>query len=214
MKQERDKKENTESHFSPIPQNPNTMLFKGETVLDLGAVTGIDCYVAAKQVGVDGKVIGIARSREMLQTVMLNIRKAKNISIEFRQGGIEHLPVTSETIDAVISHGLINLVSDKQQAFREIYRVLKPGGRAILTDVVLTKELSEEVRNSPDFMHSSLVGAIMRNDYLALINDAGFKDVTILEEVIFPLGYSEENEQKGVLVATLKIFAVKESLGK
>jgi len=169
--------------------NPTALasLKAGETVLDLGSGAGFDAFLAAQKVGPTGKVIGVDMTPEMIEKARQNAVKGKFANIEFRLGEIESLPVDDNSVDVIISNCVINLVPDKNVAFREAYRVLKPGGRLMVSDVVLTKPLPKAVRESVEAYIGCLSGALLKEDYLKAIRDAGFKDVKIMEEAAFPL---------------------------
>jgi len=169
--------------------NPVAMasLKEGETVLDLGSGAGFDCFLASPGVGKTGKVIGVDMTPEMLEKAKENARKGGYSNVEFRLGEIEHLPVADSSIDAIISNCVINLVPDKSAAFREAFRVLKPGGRLMVSDIVLEKELPEAVQNSIGAYIGCVAGASMKEDYLAAISAAGFGEVEITGEKSFPV---------------------------
>jgi SAM-dependent methyltransferase len=154
-------------------------LREGETVVDLGSGGGIDCLLAAKQVGPSGRVIGVDMTPEMLARARRNAAAGGYDNVEFRLGEIEHLPVADDSVDVVISNCVVNLVPDKGQVFADVFRVLKPGGRISVSDIVLLGEVPLAIRDSVDAYVSCLAGAILRDDYLALIKEAGFVDVTV-----------------------------------
>ncbi len=164
--------------------NPTALasLKEGEVVLDLGAGGGIDCFLAAIAVGKTGKAIGVDMTPEMLHRARDNARKGGYDNVEFRLGEIENLPVADNSIDAVISNCVINLSPDKARVFKEAYRVLKPGGRVMVSDMVLTRELPEDIKNSLAAYAGCVAGASLKEDYLATIAEAGFEDVEVLSE--------------------------------
>jgi SAM-dependent methyltransferase len=162
-------------------------LKEGETVLDLGSGAGFDCFLAAKLVGKKGKVIGVDMTPEMLKLARENASKGGYKNVEFREGVIEALPVDNDSVDAVISNCVINLSTDKEQVFKEMYRVLKKGGRFMVSDMTLDGELPEELRNSVAAYVGCIAGAITKEEYLSAIKKAGFKDVKIVKEEPFPL---------------------------
>lgn len=162
-------------------------LKKGETVLDLGSGGGFDCFLAAKRVGESGRVIGIDMTGEMVARARENARNGGYRNVDFRLGEIEHLPVADESVDAVISNCVINLVPDKSEAFRETFRVLKSGGRLMISDIVLLGELPPVIRESIAAYVGCLSGAMPREDYLATVKEAGFRDVSIVSEKLFPV---------------------------
>lgn len=157
----------------------------GETVLDLGSGAGIDCFLAAKRVGPTGRVIGVDMTHEMLERARRNAAESGLSNVEFRLGEIEHLPVADGEVDVIISNCVVNLVPDKSAVFRDAFRVLKPGGRLSISDMVLLGEIPVAVRDSIDAYTACLSGAILRDDYLQLIRDAGFVDVEITSESAF-----------------------------
>ncbi|MEE4311298.1 MAG: arsenite methyltransferase [candidate division KSB1 bacterium] len=159
----------------------------GETVIDLGSGAGFDCFLAAQKVGDSGKVIGVDMTAEMLETARENARKGDYSNVEFRLGEIEHLPVADDVADILISNCVINLSPDKAQVFREAFRVLKPGGRMMISDIVLLTELPAPLQQSVDAYAGCLAGALLRDDYLGEIKDAGFQDVEVVDDKIFPI---------------------------
>jgi ubiquinone/menaquinone biosynthesis C-methylase UbiE len=157
-------------------------LKQGETVLDLGSGAGFDCFLAARRVGRNGRVIGVDMTPEMLDKARENARKGKYQNVEFRLGEIENLPVADGTIDVVISNCVINLSPDKKRVFEEAFRALKPGGRLMVSDIVLLKQLPEAIRKNVEAYIGCLSGAEMKEEYLRLIKEAGFKEVKIVQE--------------------------------
>ncbi len=157
-------------------------LREGEVVLDLGSGAGFDAFLASPKVGKTGKVIGIDMTDEMLEKARGNAKKGGFANVEFRKGDIENLPVDDNSIDVVISNCVINLAPDKGKVFRETYRVLKSGGRLMASDVVLTKPLPEELRNDKELLVGCVSGAILKQDYLKKLEEAGFSDITIHKE--------------------------------
>lgn len=162
-------------------------LREGETVLDLGSGAGFDCFLAADRVGKTGKVIGVDMTAEMIDRARENARKDKVENVEFRLGDIEHLPVEDGSVDVVISNCVINLAPDKGRVFSEAYRVLKPGGRLMVSDIVLTKPLPDFVKNSVAAYIGCVAGAALKEDYLGAMRQAGFDDVTVQGEAPFPV---------------------------
>jgi SAM-dependent methyltransferase len=162
-------------------------LKKGEVVLDLGSGAGFDCFLAAKRVGKTGKVIGVDMTPEMLERARENAEKSGFENVEFRLGEIENLPVADGSADIIISNCVINLSTDKKRVFGEAYRVLRPGGRLMVSDIVLLKPLPKEVRASIAAYVGCLAGASMRGDYLKLIEKAGFKGAKVVDETPFPV---------------------------
>ena len=164
-------------------------LKKGEIVLDLGSGAGFDCFLAADKVGPEGKVIGVDMTPEMLEKARENAQKDNINNIEFRLGEIENLPVADGVIDIIISNCVINLSTDKGKVFYEAFRVLKPGGRIMVSDIVLTRELPDIIRENVSAYVGCIAGAVIKEDYLEAIRKAGFTDVKILEETDFPINY-------------------------
>ncbi len=162
-------------------------LKEGETVLDLGSGAGFDCFLAANKVGKHGRVIGVDMTPEMIEKARENARKGNYKNVEFRLGEIENIPAADNSVDAVISNCVINLAPDKGRVFKEAWRVIKPGGRLMVSDLVLEKELPEIVRNSIEAYIGCLTGAIMKDEYLKAIKNAGFRDVRILDETHYPV---------------------------
>ena len=169
--------------------NPTALasLKKGETVLDLGSGAGFDCFLAANVVGETGRVIGIDMTPEMLEKARENARKGNYDNVEFRLGEIENIPAADNSVDVVISNCVINLSPDKPKVFGESFRVLKPGGRLMVSDIVLMKELPEVLRSSIAAYVGCISGALLKEDYLETIRQAGFEDVKILEETTYPV---------------------------
>lgn len=158
--------------------NPTALaeLRHGETVLDLGSGGGIDCFLAAKMVG-DGKVIGVDMTPEMIALANRNLAKVGATNVEFRHGQIENLPVDSNSVDVIISNCVINLSPDKDQVFREAFRVLRPGGRLQVSDIVWTKPVPQDIKDDMEKWAGCISGALEEPDYLAKIRQAGFTDV-------------------------------------
>ncbi|NPV59865.1 MAG: arsenite methyltransferase [Actinobacteria bacterium] len=159
----------------------------GETVLDLGSGPGLDCFLAANRVGENGRVIGVDMTPEMLERARENARRGGYQNVEFRLGEIENLPVADASVDVVISNCVINLSPDKPRVFREAFRALKPGGRLMVSDIVLEGELPPAVRESAAAYVGCISGAMGREDYLNTIREAGFVEVEVVEESVFPL---------------------------
>jgi arsenite methyltransferase len=160
-------------------------LSEGETVVDLGSGAGIDALIAARAVGPKGRVIGIDMTPEMLEAARANAARAGAEHVEFREGRLEHLPVDDATVDAVTSNCVINLVPDKAAVFAEIARVLRPGGRLVVSDIVLDGELPAIVRDNVIAYVGCVAGAELRQDYFEMLADAGLADVKILKDLDF-----------------------------
>lgn len=160
-------------------------LKKGETVLDLGSGGGIDVFLAANKVGEKGWVIGVDITSEMIRKARSNARKGGYKNVEFRLGEIEDLPIEDESVDVIISNCVINLSPDKEKVFAETYRVLKPGGRMVISDIVTDKELPDEIRKSFSAWAECIGGALVRKEYLSAIKKAGFSSIKVLDEKVF-----------------------------
>lgn len=160
---------------------------RGEVILDLGSGGGFDCFLAAKRTGKTGKVIGIDMTPAMVKLAKKNAKKGKYANVEFRLGEIEALPVANNSVDIIISNCVINLVPDKKKAFKEALRVLKPGGRLMVSDIVLTKELPPAVRRSVSAYVGCLAGASKKQDYIDTIAGAGFEKIKVLEQNRYPV---------------------------
>lgn len=174
--------------------NPTALaeIRKGETVLDLGSGGGIDVFLAANKVGDNGKVIGVDMTPDMIATAVKNAKKGGYSNVEFRLGEIENLPVESSTIDVIISNCVINLTPDKNKAYQEVYRVLKPGGRILVSDLVTEGFLPEEIRRSFQAWSECVGGAMEKQYYLNIIEKAGFKEVEIIEQHFFTEPHMDE----------------------
>lgn len=157
-------------------------LEEGMTVLDLGSGAGIDCFLAASKVGPTGHVIGVDMTKDMLDLARRNAEEGGFANVEFREGEIEDMPVEDGTVDVIVSNCVINLSPDKPRVFREAFRVLKPGGRLMVSDIVLTGELPEDVKEDVYQYVTCIAGASLREDYLGFIEDAGFCDIQVVEE--------------------------------
>ena len=151
----------------------------GEVVVDLGSGAGIDCFLAAQQVGPAGGVIGVDMTHEMLAKAQANAEKVGAANVEFRLGEIEHLPIADDTADVVISNCVINLVPDKEQVYREAFRVLKPGGRIAVADVVNTTPLPAELASDATLLCTCLAGAATTKQIEDWLAAAGFTDIRI-----------------------------------
>ncbi|WP_455369904.1 arsenite methyltransferase [[Eubacterium] cellulosolvens] len=164
-------------------------LEEGQTVLDLGSGAGFDCFLASRKVGGKGKVIGVDMTPEMIEKARGNLQKGNYKNVEFRLGEIEHLPVADNSVDVIISNCVINLSPDKPSVFREALRVLKPGGKLMISDIVLLKPLPDSIKHSVEAYVGCLAGAIMKNEYLDLISKAGFHRVKVIDETHFPVEF-------------------------
>jgi arsenite methyltransferase len=166
--------------------NPTAIagLKRGEVVLDLGSGGGLDCFLAAQKVGAKGKVIGLDMTPEMVSLARENAQKMRIKNVEFRLGEMEHMPVGSDSIDVIISNCVINLSPDKDAVFREAFRVLKPGGRLCVSDIVLLQNLPVEIKESLDQWAGCVAGALEKSLYLHKLGAAGFVNVSTEEKNI------------------------------
>lgn len=158
---------------------------RGETVLDLGSGAGLDVFLAANRVGPNGKAIGVDMSEEMIKRAKKGAIDGGFDNVEFKVGEIENLPVKDSSVDAVISNCVINLSPDKLKVFEEIYRVLKPGGRAMISDLVYEVELPEDLRQDAEAWSECLGGVLQKEEYLDTIRLAGFDGVEIIDQSKF-----------------------------
>ena len=164
------------------------MINKGDVVIDLGSGAGNDCFVARAETGESGKVIGIDFTEAMVAKARTNAENLGFNNVEFRQGDIEHIPVTADSADVVVSNCVLNLVPNKNNVFSEIFRILKPGGHFSISDVVLTGELPQKIKNAAEMYAGCVAGAIQKETYLELIQINGFKNLQIQKEkaIIIP----------------------------
>jgi ubiquinone/menaquinone biosynthesis C-methylase UbiE len=180
-------------------------LKKGETVLDLGSGAGIDCFLAAAKVGPSGRVIGVDMTPEMLDRARENARKNGYGNVEFRLGEIENLPAADNSVDVIISNCVINLSTDKSRVFREAYRVLRPGGRMMVSDLALKKPLPKAIRDSVEAYVACIAGALIKDEYLGAVRAAGFKDIEVVSEKAFPAELVLEDSLAPEIIKKLKI---------
>ena len=162
---------------------------EGDSVLDLGSGAGFDCFLAASRVGKRGKVIGVDMTLEMIEKARENAEKGDYKNVEFRLGEIEKLPVADCSADKVISNCVINLSPDKRKVFQEAYRVLKPRGNVMISDIVLLRELPDFIKESIQAYIGCVSGAIHRDEYLKMMEAAGFRDVKVMEETPFSVEF-------------------------
>jgi arsenite methyltransferase len=229
----------TDEDLSAVPEGANlglgcgnptaiAALKPGETVLDLGSGAGFDAFLASRQVGSTGKVIGVDMTPDMLSRARDNARKDNITNVEFRQGEIENLPVDSGVVDTIISNCVINLSPDKPKVFTEAFRVLKPGGRMAVSDIVLLEPLPGYVRDSVAAYTACVAGANLKEDYLGAIKGAGFEKIEVISENVFDLDFIDmapelmkEAESLGITedmiqhiaetIVSIKVQAVKPS---
>lgn len=206
----------TEDDLKTVPEGANlglgcgnpvalASLKEGEVVLDLGSGAGFDCFLAAQKVGKKGKVIGVDMTPEMVEKARDNARKGGYENVEFRLGEIENLPVADNYGDVVISNCVINLSPDKNRVFAEAFRVLKPTGRLMISDIVLLRELPDFIKNSVEAYIGCLSGAILKDEYIKAIKEAGFQDVKIIDETHFPIDCMANDPTAKAIMDDLKI---------
>jgi arsenite methyltransferase len=189
-------------------------LKEGDIVLDLGSGAGFDAFLAADRVGKSGRVIGVDMTPEMLAKARENAKKGKYTNVEFRQGEIEKLPVEDNSVDVIISNCVINLSPDKKSVFEEAFRVLKTGGRLMVSDLVLEKDLPKNIRESVEAYVGCLAGAIKKDEYLKFMKIAGFQDVKIISQSSYPTDAMFDNlEDARDAVASIKVSAIKKGKG-
>lgn len=182
----------------------------GETVLDLGSGAGFDCFLVAKGVGPQGRVIGVDMTPEMIAKAVENAKRSEYQNVQFRLGEIERLPIEDNSIDVVISNCVINLSPNKAQVFREIHRVLKPGGRMLLSDIVLLAELPPAIRDSDPAYVGCIAGAILKDEYLRLLREAGFEDAAVKEATTSGIEHIQNMAGDGKdVIQSVKIGATK-----
>jgi SAM-dependent methyltransferase len=200
-------------------------LKEGDTYVDLGSGAGIDCFLAADKVGETGKVIGVDMTPEMIDKARENVKKTGLENVEFRLGEIEHLPVSDNSVDVITSNCVINLSPDKKAVFSDAFRVLKPGGKIMISDIVLLKELPEAVLQSAQAYVGCISGAMLKDEYLNVVKEAGFENIEILGEnsagevwvndplvgsIIEQLGITiEEAKALGRSIVSMKFTAIK-----
>ena len=187
---------------------------KGDTVIDLGSGAGNDCFIARAETGETGKVIGIDFTPAMIDKARANAEKRGFNNVEFRQGDIEKMPVTSNVADVIVSNCVLNLVPNKDGVFKEIYRVLKPGGHFSISDVVLVGDLPKGLQNDAEMYAGCVAGAIQKQVYLELIQQNGFKNITLQKEkpIVIPddilKDYLNEEELNKFKNGTTGIFSI------
>jgi SAM-dependent methyltransferase len=189
--------------------NPTALaeLKEGETVLDLGSGGGIDVFLAANKVGANGKVIGVDMTEEMVENATKNAKDGKYKNVEFRLGEIENLPIENNSIDVIISNCVINLTPDKLVAYKEAFRVLKSGGRILVSDLVMEGEIPEDIKRSFQAWSDCIAGAMEKQSYLDAIKEAGFSDVEIVEQHYF----TEPNMDERLVskITSIQVKAIK-----
>jgi len=201
-------------------------LREGETVLDLGSGAGFDCFLAANIVGKTGRVVGVDMTPEMIEKAKKNAKNGDYRNVEFRLGEIEKLPVADNSADVIMSNCVINLSPDKGKVFKEAFRVLKPGGRLMISDIVLLRELPKAIKESIEAYIGCVSGAMIKGEYLQKIEAAGFRDAKVVDETHFPVEFmaddptakaiidrlrlsSEQMKEIANSVASVKVYAIK-----
>lgn len=187
---------------------------KGDTVIDLGSGAGNDCFVARALTGEEGEVIGIDMTPAMIEKAVQNAKKLGFTNVKFRLGDIENMPVTANKADVVVSNCVLNLVPDKEKAFAEIFRVLKNGGHFSISDVVLQGNLPEQLAKDAEMYAGCVSGAIQKSDYLKIIANSGFKNITVQKQkpIMIPdeilLKYLSENQLEEYKKSNIGIFSI------
>jgi ubiquinone/menaquinone biosynthesis C-methylase UbiE len=192
---------------------------KGDIVVDLGSGAGNDCFVARAETGENGKVIGIDFTPEMIEKARKNVEKRGFTNIEFIQGDIDKMPLDENFADVIVSNCVLNLVPNKKEVFKEIFRVLKPQGHFSISDIVLTGNLSEKLKSMPELYVACVSGAIQKDEYLKIIEETGFKNVVLQKEVsiILPdevaINFMTKDEilayKKNPIVKSITVYAEK-----
>jgi SAM-dependent methyltransferase len=188
----------SDEEMSAVPEGANlglgcgnpvalASLKKGEVVLDLGSGAGFDSFLAAKKVGKKGKVIGVDMTPEMIDKARGNAKRGGYANVEFRLGEIENIPAADNSVDAIISNCVINLSPDKGRVFSEARRVLRPGGRLMVSDLVLLREMPKAVKKSVEAYVGCIAGAMLRDDYLRAMRKAGLVNVKVVEQTEYPI---------------------------
>src|SRR4030066_2180625 len=178
---------------------------EGETVLDLGSGAGFDCFLAANKVGKNGKVIGVDMTPEMIEKARENARKGNYENVEFRLGEIENLPVADNYVDVILSNCVIVLSPDKSRVFSEAFRVLKPGGRLMISDIVLLRQLPDFLKNSIEAYIGCVSGAMTKHEYMREIEAAGLHNIKILDETSFPIEHITSNQTISSIIDKFKL---------
>lgn len=186
--------------------NPTAIasLTDGDTVLDLGSGAGFDCFLAAQEVGETGRVIGVDMTPEMVERARENVEKNEVTNVEFRLGEIEHLPVADESVDVIISNCVVNLSPEKSRVFAEAFRVLRPGGRLAISDVVQTARLPAEVKTDPASIAACIAGASPISELESILEDVGFEAVSIeprAESETFIREWDDERDASDYIVS-------------
>jgi len=205
-----------DSELKSIPEGANLglgcgnpvafgVIKEGDVVLDLGSGAGVDCFLASKIVGDQGRVIGVDMTPEMVERAKANARNNGYRNVEFRLGEIETLPVNSASVDVVISNCVINLSTDKPKVFQEAFRVLKPGGQLMVSDIVLLEDLPDYLKGSVEAYAGCIAGAVRKDEYLAAIKRSGFDEITVVGESNYPAELIAEQPFLKELAANMNI---------
>jgi ubiquinone/menaquinone biosynthesis C-methylase UbiE/bacterioferritin-associated ferredoxin len=187
---------------------------KGDTVIDLGSGAGNDCFIARQETGEGGKVIGIDFTPAMIEKARANAEKINFNNVEFRQGDIEKMPVTANTADVIVSNCVLNLVPNKDGVFKEIIRVLKPGGHFSISDIVLVGTLPPKIQEAAEMYAGCVSGAIQKQEYLDLIANNGFTNITVQKEKVITVpddilsGYLNKEEIETFRAGNTGIFSI------
>jgi len=206
----------TETEMENVPEGANlglgcgnpvaiASLKEGDVVLDLGSGAGFDAFLASPRVGKTGRVIGVDMTPEMVEKARANGRKGNYSNVEFRLGEIEKLRVEGNSVDVIISNCVINLSPEKQQVFEEAFRVLKPGGRLMVSDLVLVKDLPDAVKDSVEAYVGCLAGAVPKEEYLSFIRKAGFQDIKVIGEAHYPIAAMANDATASAVVKDLSV---------
>lgn len=186
----------------------------GHTVIDLGSGAGNDCFIARAETGENGKVIGIDFTPAMIEKARANADRLGYKNVEFRQGDIEHMPVSANSADVIVSNCVLNLVPEKDNVFKDIFRVLKAGGHFSISDIVLVGDLPEALRKDAEMYAGCVAGAIQKNEYLDLISANGFEHVTLQKEKAITIPddilkrYLNEGELQSFKTGNTGIFSI------
>lgn len=169
--------------------NPTALasIKKGETILDLGSGAGFDCFLASRETGETGRVIGVDITPEMVLQAKKNAKRGNYKNVEFKIGEIENLPIENNSIDLIISNCVVNLSNQKDLVFREAFRVTKPNGRIMISDIILLNDLPDYVKNSVEGHIACLAGAVRKEQYIDAISKAGFENISIDKQASFPI---------------------------
>ena len=206
----------SDSELKSIPEGANLglgcgnpvafgVIKEGDVVLDLGSGAGVDCFLASNIVGERGLVIGVDMTPEMVERAKANAASKGYRNVEFLQGEIEKLPVESSSVDVIISNCVINLSTDKPKVFQEAFRVLKPGGQLMVSDIVLLEDLPDYLKSSVEAYAGCIAGAVRKDDYLAAIKRAGFEEIAVVGESNYPAELIAEQPFLKELAANMNI---------